>query len=304
MMTSIKRNKAFIWGLILLITLLWGYAWVAMKDVLHYMGPFTFTSFRFGSGTLVLFLVVWLSKKGTASIKTYWKSFLIQGMLQTAIVFLLVMYGLKFVDAGKSSVLLYSMPLWSSILAVWFLKEKLTLMKLIGLIFGIVGLLTIVGWDVWIHSDPETLFGELLIIIAAISWGSSNVYYRMKLEHLPKIETNAYQMLFGTILIIIVTSFTEWHEPITLNAHSLYYIIFTGVLASALCFTVWYVILGLIDMVTATISTQLVPIFGLFFSAILLGERLSIGIIVGAGMIITGILIAQLHTGKRARNSE
>src|SRR5699024_4281676 len=187
-----------------------------------------------------------------------------------------------------------SMPVWSSLLAAKFLNEKVTPAKGAGLTMGLIGLLTILGWDIWTNPDIKMLFGELLIIIAAISWGISNVYYRVKLQHLPKLETSAYQMLFGTIGIIIATLFMEWGEPVVWNKHSVYYILFTGVLASALCFTVWYLILSLIDMVTATISTLLVPIFGLFFSAILLDESLTIGVLAGTGMIILGIIIAQV----------
>lgn len=289
----LQKNKVVMWLLILTITLLWGYAWVLMKEVLAYMGPFTFSSFRFATGSIVLLLIVWLSKK-QFPIKRYWKSLLVQGILQTSIVFLLVMYGLRFVDAGKSSVLLYSMPMWSSLLAGKFLGEKLTSAKWIGLLIGMVGLLTILGWDVWIGQSMKVLFGELLIIIAAISWGVSNVYFRMKLQHLPKLETNAYQMLFGTFVMIIVTCFMEWGEPIDLNVHSIYYILFTGILASALCFTVWFLILSLIDMVTATISTLLVPIFGLLFSSLIIDEKLTVGVLTGSGLIIFGVIVAQV----------
>ncbi|MEN1967372.1 DMT family transporter [Lentibacillus sp. N15] len=293
LLTLLQKNKGVMWLLILTITLLWGYAWVLMKEVLAYMGPFTFSSFRFGTGSIVLLLIVWLAKK-RFPIRRYWKQLLILGILQTSIVFLLVMYGLRFVDAGKSSVLLYSMPMWSSLLAARFLGEKLTPVKFIGLLIGMLGLLTILGWDIWIGQNIKVLFGELLIIIAAVSWGVSNVYYRMKLQHLPQLETNAYQMLFGTIVMIIVTFFMEWHEPIDLNVHSVYYILFTGILASALCFTGWFLILSIIDMVTATISTLLVPIFGLVFSSLIIGEKMTAGVLVGSGLIIFGIVVAQL----------
>src|SRR5699024_614818 len=108
------------------ITLLWGYAWVLMKEALTYMGPFTFATFRFAIGSLVLLFLVWLAKN-KFPLRQYWQPLLIQGILQTSITFLLVMYGLLFVGAGKSSVLLYSMPLWSSLLAIKYLKEKITL---------------------------------------------------------------------------------------------------------------------------------------------------------------------------------
>ncbi|MFC3039803.1 DMT family transporter [Virgibacillus xinjiangensis] len=278
----------------MLITLLWGYAWVVMKAALEYMGPFMFSSFRFGTGAVTLLLVVWIMKIGLPP-KEYWKHLIIVGILQTAIVFLLVMYGLMFVDAGKSSVLLYSMPMFSSLLAVRFLHEKLTPAKSIGLAIGMIGLLTILGWDIWIGQPAEVIFGEVLIIIGAFSWAVSNTYFRLHVQDLPKIQSSAYQMLFGAIAIILVTVFTESGEPVSWNLDLIYYILFSGVLASALCFTVWFIIMSRLDMVSATISTLLVPIFGLLFSSILLGETMTIGILAGSAMIITGIIIATVR---------
>lgn len=291
-MEKLKDNRTLIGSLILFITLLWGYAWVLMKESLQYMGPFTFSSFRFGVGAITLLLVAWILKLGLPP-KKYWKHIVIVGILQTAIVFLLVMYALRFVDAGKSSVLLYSMPMWSSLLAVKFLNEKLSLAKSIGLFIGMLGLLTILGWDIWIGQSPEMIIGEILIILAAVSWAVANTYYRLKLENLSQIQVSAFQMFFGALAIMMVTLFMEHHEPLLVNSKSVYYILFTGVFASALCFTLWFLILSLVDMVTATISTLLVPMFGLLFSSFLLGEKMTFGILGGLGMIIIGIIIAQ-----------
>ncbi|MGJ9457660.1 DMT family transporter [Oceanobacillus sp. CF4.6] len=290
---TLRKNRLLLWLLILTITIIWGYAWVLMKASLEFMGPFSFSFFRFGVGTVTLMLIVWLLKIGMPP-KESWKHLLIVGTLQTAIVFLFVMFALRFVDAGKSSVLLYSMPIWSSMLATKFLQEKITPAKMAGLWIGMLGLLTILGWDIWVGQNPSIIFGELLIIIAAFSWAVSNVYYRIHVQDLPKIQATAFQMLFGTIAIFIVTLFMEWGEPVQLNAQSTYYILFTGVLASALCFTVWFIILSVIDMVTATISTMLVPLFGLLFSSLLLNEEMTPSIVVGFVLIVIGIIVAQL----------
>jgi len=133
-----------------------------------------------------------------------------------------------------------------------------------------------------------------LIIIAAISWGASNVYYRLKLQGIPNIQVTAYQMGFGTLGIILAAVVMEWGEPLQLNASSVFQILFTGVLASALCFTLWFVILSMIDLVTATLSTLLVPVFGLLFSSLLLDEKLTTGVMIGASFILAGIVIAQV----------
>lgn len=289
---AVLNRKSTVYVLMLLIAILWGYAWVVMKASLEYMGPFTFTSFRFAIGSLTLLLIVWVLKLGLPP-KKYVKHLIVVGLLQTAAVFLLVMYGLMFVDAGKSSVLLYSMPIWSSLLAVRFLGEKLELKQLIGLSIGFIGLLTILGWDIWIGQTPEMIIGELLIVIAAVVWAVSNIYFRLHVESLPKIQSSAYQMTFGTIGILLATLLMEWGEPIVWNATSIFYIVFAGVIASALCFTLWFMILSMIDMVTATIAMLFVPISGLILSAIILGEEMTVSIIVGSGLIIAGIMIAQ-----------
>ncbi|QKY69985.1 DMT family transporter [Lentibacillus sp. CBA3610] len=290
---SMLQNKWIVWGLILLITLIWGYAWVFMKGSLNFMGPFTFSAFRFGTGAATLLLAVWLLKSGKPP-RDMWKHLIVIGILQTTIVFTFVMYGMQFVDAGKSSVLLYSMPLWSSIFAVKILGEKITSGKVLGLVIGMLGLVTILGWDIFFVQNPAVIFGELLIIVAAVSWAAANVYYRMKLEGMTQLQVSAYQMLFGTIGIIIATLFAEWGDPVQLNGESIFYILFTGVLASALCFTVWFVLLSIIDMVSATLSTLLVPVFGLFFGWLILGEELTNSILIGSVMIIAGIGVAQI----------
>ncbi|QQK76478.1 DMT family transporter [Salicibibacter cibarius] len=286
-----RDNKLIIYILMLIITLLWGYAWVLMKDALTYMGPFTFSAFRFGTGAATLLLVVWIMNIGLPP-RRYWKHLIVIGLLQTSAVFLLVMYALEFVDAGQSSVLLYSMPMWSSLLAVQFLGEKINPAKLTGLIVGIIGLFTIVGWDMWVGQPLEVIFGQLLIIIAAIAWAISNIYYRRNVSGLSQLQVSAMQMFFGTIGITLAALIAEWGEPIVFNATSIYHVLFTGVLASALAFTVWFFIISKIDMVTATISTLLVPIFGLTFSSLLLGEQLTVGILTGSALIIAGIVIA------------
>lgn len=151
------KKKWVIGLLILIITLLWGFAWVLMKAALDYMGPFAFSSLRFATGTLTLFAVVMIRRVPLPE-KGQWKHLIIIGLLQTTIVFSLVMYGMKFVDAGKSSVLLYSMPMWSGLLASRFLGEKINLLKGIGMLCGAAGLLFIMGWDLWFRQNPNVIF--------------------------------------------------------------------------------------------------------------------------------------------------
>lgn len=289
----LQKNRLLLWLVILAVAILWGYAWVVMKLSLQYMGPFTFSAFRFATGTITMFVILHFTE-GITLPWQHMKDFMIIGILQTAVVFLLVMYGLLFVDAGKSSMLLYSMPIWTSILAVTLLGERLTYGRVMGLSVGFVGLLTILGWDLWFEQSKSVIFGEMLIMIAFISWALSNVYYRRYLKDVSLLQVSTWQMLFGTMAIIIVSIIMEFGEPMIINMKSIYYILFMGVFASALCFTVWFLILSIIDMITATISSMLVPVFGLFLSYIIIGERLTGSVLIGSGLIVVGVVVAHL----------
>lgn len=291
---DVMKQKKWAVGLLILgMTVIWGYAWVLMKESLHYMGPFTFSALRFGVGSVTLLLIIMIRRMAMPE-HGLWKHFMIVGLLQTTFVFLLVMYGLRFVEAGKSSVILYSMPIWSSLLAAKFLHENVTKMKGLGLGLGLCGLLSILGWDIWMNQNAATIFGECLIVLAAISWALSNVYYQKKLTDTNKLQVSAYQMLFGTIGMIAAAILMESGNSVIITPISVYYILFTGVLASALCFTIWFFLLTIIDTVTATISTLLVPVFGLFFGWLFLGEKLTPDVIIGSVLILVGIVTAQL----------
>ncbi|MGP4073271.1 DMT family transporter [Piscibacillus sp. B03] len=288
------KQKWVQWLLILVITVLWGYSWVLMKDALQFMGPFTFSALRFVTGGATMMVIVWLMRVGWPP-REAMPHLMVVGILQTSIVFILVMYALRFIDAGKSSLLLYSMPLWSGLLAAIFLRERISAVRWGGVGLGVVGLLIVMGADALSHQSADVIIGELLIILSAVSWGASNVYYRLKLSVLSKLQVNAYQMLFGTIGIGLVAWFVEGGESITWTPESVYYVLFTGVLASALCFTVWFMLLGSLDMIGATMPSLLVPVFGLFFGWLLLDEVVTMSVVLGAGLILSGVFLASVR---------
>lgn len=283
-----RKSGWWIGSLILLVTLLWGYAWVLMKIGLQYMGPFTFSAFRFGIGSITL-LVITSFRKTLVPRKEHIPGLIVVGVLQTTLVFLFVMYGMRFVEAGKSSVLLYSMPIWTSLLAHKFLDEALELRKMIGIVFGSAGLLLIVGWDVLATQNRSMIIGESLIVLAALFWAMANVYVKKRFAQLDKIQLTTSQMTFGTVGIILAALLMEWGEPIVLHPISVFAILFTGILASSLCFTVWFYVLTVIDTTTAAISMMLVPVFGLLFSWLTLNEPFTIQVLIGSLFILIGI---------------
>jgi drug/metabolite transporter (DMT)-like permease len=270
----------------------WGYAWVSMKMSLEYMGPFTFSALRFLIGALAL-LIVLIYKKIPMPKRDLWGPLIFLGLLQTSLVYIFVMTGMRFVEAGKSSVILYSMPLWSSLLATHFLKEHVSWIKWFGIGLGAVGLSFILGMDVWQNQSGMILIGEAIIVLAAIIWATSNVFHQKKFSGENQLMVTTFQMLFGTLGLFLAALLLERNEAFIVNATSIGLLVFTGVLASAFCFSAWFYLLEKLDTVTVTNASLLVPIFGVLFSWLTFGEPITIEIIIGAAFVLVGVIITR-----------
>jgi drug/metabolite transporter (DMT)-like permease len=259
-----------------------------MKLSLLYMGPFLFADLRFLVGVLTMFVFVqW--RKVRMPARGDWMNLILLGLLQTTLVFALTMYGMQFIGAGKSSVILYSFPIWGMIMAYFYLGEPISPRKVIGLALGTGGLLLIIGWDTLRVLDTQVIIGEALIITGAICWAAANMLIKKKFQHHDKLMVNTWQMTFGTIALSAIAIAAEWGRPIIINWTSVGAVLFCGVLASAFCFTTWFYVLSKVDSTVASVSLLLVPVSTLFLGWLHLGEELSPGVIAGALSILLGV---------------
>ncbi len=293
-----KQKKLITKGTVRLLTLgltlIWGIAWVFMKVALQYMGPFTFATLRFMSAALFLIIVLaFLRRLKLQNISL--RELIILGLLQTTSVFLLLTYGMKFVDARTSSILLYTMPIWSGLLAAKFLGQPLSRVKIFAMFLGGIGIFFIVDFQFESLSNRSALLGQFMILIASVCWAFANIYYQRKFQFADRLQVNAYQSLFGALALAIFAFITEANEPIVFNSISLLSVLYTGVFASAISFTIWFFLLDVVDTATAAMSILLVPLFGLIFGAIFLNETLTISTIIGSFFILAGVFFVQFN---------
>lgn len=282
-------------SLLIFIILTWGYSWVLMKIGLQFFGPFTFAAWRCGVGGLVM-LPFLIHNKITLPKRDKLLDYLIIGLFQTTLMFGLMLYGMRFVTAGKTAVLLYTMPIWTSLILQFVLKEKLNSLKWIGVLLGSLGILSILGWDTLVNQDLKIFMGEVLIISGAISWAISNILIKKRMDREDPYIVNAFQLLIGTIgLILLAIPFERTLDGIW-TIKSIFIILFTGVVASSVNFTIWFYLLKKLDINTATFSSMLVPVVGILFDWMILGSRLDPGIVLGGVLILMGIFLVSKKT--------
>jgi drug/metabolite transporter (DMT)-like permease len=207
---------------------------------------------------------------------------------------LLINIGLHFVEAGRSSILVYTTPIWVTPIAIFVFKEKAGLLKWLGFMLGVAGIIVLFGpWGIhW--NDRMALLGNGMLLLAALCWAIAILCARHMSWHHSPLAIVPWQLLVGTIPVLILVMFEPSAKVIHWNWSLTGALLFTGVMASALATWGIIVISKELPSMTTSLSLLGVPVTGLIFSAILLKEHLTMvnttAMILIAGGLISTIL--------------
>lgn len=282
-------------GAIVLVCLIWGYLWVPIKIGLEYLPPFLFTAVRLIIGGAVLIVVQLFLRKSIFPKKNEWIQLFILSLLMCLGHYGLSTSGMQFVGSGLSSVLVYTMPIIICVLAHFFGNERLTTNKVLGLIVGAIGLIIILWPKLVPLKWDQTLFGEILLLISAFFWASSNLYIKKVFSDYDKVKLTMWQMLIGGALLLGISIFSEPYTNIHWQAPAfILSILYSSILGSAIAFVTWNWILSKIEASIASIFIMVVPLLGLFFGWVQLGEKITKNIIFGAAFVCLGILFTSI----------
>jgi len=265
----LKKNQSLMAFLaLMLLCLIWGYNWVVMKNALHFSGPFDFAALRTVLGALCLFIVMLILKK-PFSIKEI-PSLIALGLLQTAGFTGLLVWALVEGGAGKTAVLTYTMPFWTMLLAWPLLGEKLRGWQWPAAFFSLMGILFILDP---LHLGTD-VFSMVLAIVSGISWALA-VILAKKLQarspNLDLISLTAWQMLFGSIPIVIVALITHT-TSIEWNGYFIGALIYNAVFGNAIAWLLWLYALRHLSAGIATMTSTVCPVIAVIASSIELHE--------------------------------
>ena len=284
----LKKNQSLMAFLaLMLLCLIWGYNWVVMKNALHFAAPFDFAALRTILGALCLFIVMLILKK-PFSIKEI-PSLIVLGLLQTAGFTGLLLWALVEGGAGKTAVLTYTMPFWTMLLAWPLLGEKLRGWQWPAALFSLMGILFILDP---LHLGTD-LFSMALAIVSGISWALA-VILAKKLQarspDLDLISLTAWQMLFGSIPIVIVALMTHT-TSIEWNGYFIGALIYNSVFGNAIAWLLWLYALRHLSAGIATMTTTVCPVIAVIASSIELHEVIKSFELLGMSFIGISLLM-------------
>lgn len=261
------------------LTLVWSYNWVVMKQVLQYSGPFGFAAIRAVLATLVLFLVLLLRRESLRPPPL--GPTILLGLAQTTAFQSLVQWALVDGGAGKTALLAYTMPFWLLLLAWPLLRERPDRRRLYCAALAGVGLILVLRpW-----AGLGGLSSALLALVSGLAWAMSVVIAKKTFAdgNVTPLRLTAWQMGFGAIgLCLIALCVPE--RAIDWSAPFLWGLAYNAVLASGLAWVLWALIVQRLPATLAGIISLAVPLCGVLLAWLLLGERPDLA--EAAGMVL------------------
>ncbi|MEJ2167518.1 MAG: DMT family transporter [Desulfobacterales bacterium] len=283
---------------LIVLSLIWGYNWVVMKEALLYAGPFEFAALRTLLGALSLFVVVLLMRKPLRPKKFGWT--LLLGLLQSTGFIGFAMWALVTGGAGKTAVLVYTMPFWVLILAWPVLGERIKGLHWVGIGLACAGLLGIL--TPWRFQGAT--MSELLAVAAGAVWGASAVVAKVmrRKADFDLLSLTAWQMLLGAVPLIAIALIHAWPVHIQWTPYFIGALIYNAIPGNAIAWLLWLYILHQLPAGLAGLGTLFIPVIGVLAGWAQLGEKPGLWEAAGMGLIVVALGLISLASWKANRN--
>lgn len=292
-----KKNLLAV-GALVLLTLIWSYSWIIMKQITHYMDAFDITALRCILGAAVMVIVVLLS--GRSMRPTPFGYTLAIALLQTCGMTGLAQWALVSGGAGKVAILSYTMPFWVVIMAALFLGERMRRLQYAAIFLAAVGLLLVL--QLW-QLDFSSMKSALLALLSGVSWGAGAIVAKRmysRYPHLDLLVMTTWQMLYSSLVMGVIAWLVPQRE-IDWQPDVFWALAYSSVLAMAVGWSLWLFILRNLPASIAGLSTLAVPVCGVLFSWWLLGEKP--GMAEGCGIILIVLALALISLSSHQAKS-
>jgi len=296
-MTQIKRAGRVDIALLILTALIWASAFAAIKFALEDLGPVWTAASRVGIGFLALIPFALLEK---SSLRVSRQGFLVAviiALLITVIPFILISWGLQFIDSGISALLLGTTPFAAMILGHFFTKdEPINRYKLLAVCVGLAGILIIVGPEAVRNLGSTSFLAQMAIMVAGVCYVSGGIMIRN--VDMKPIPFTTLALGIGALCLVILAVMFEGIPNQMPGLKASMALLWLGLFPTGLAYVLRFYLVRKVGVSTFAIGMNTIPVFGIIFGAILLNEAVEIKTIIALGLVISGLFIARLGMPK------
>jgi len=231
--------------------------------------------------------------------RSHWRDLIIAAICNMAIFQICMTYGVQLLSAGRTSVIIYTMPLWAGIFAHFLLGERLTRARFLAMALGLVGLVVLI-WQDLSHLRNAPL-GAGLTLFAAVFFGLGVVWMKRRLWQNDPTILAGWQLLIGAVPVTLIWSLGDATLSLSsISRESWLAIAYLIIIANALAYFSWFRVIAAFPATVTGIGAMAVPIVGVMASAWLLDEKLGWREWLALALIISALATNLASTLRRA----
>ena len=279
---------------LLLTAIFWGGTFVAGRLVTQNVGPYSISFLRYTIASILLLLLTWrIEGKLPILQKSQIIPVLLLGIIGIFIYNVMFFKGLKIIEAGRAALIIATCPIFITICMAIFLKEKISLLKGLGIVISVCGAIIVISKGNLFRIFKGGLgLSELYIFCCVLSWVTYSVIGKSVMKNLSPLASVSYSATVGAIALLAPALF----EGLILNianqsALDWLCISYLGVFGTVIGFVWYYQGVERIGPTKAGLFINFVPISAILCAFFILEEPITLSLVIGAVLVISGVYL-------------
>jgi len=287
------------------LALIWGVSFLLIKVAVHDMSPTVLLLLRSASGLVGLAVIV--KAMGRPLIGPGWRtrlgSFAFMAITNAIVPWVAIAWGEERISSGLASILNSTTTLWTAVLIYWAMpSERPSIVNYVGVLIGLAGVVILVLPDLTSHGVSANFFGTLAVLVASLSYALNAIYQRTRMRNVSVFDISIGQIAAATVFAVplAIPTLPSVHvDPVSLGA-----VLALGAGGTGIAYLLYYYVMNSLGAVRASGVTLLVPVTAVFWGVVLLGETVSLPMVIGMVVILAGIVLTNLRRAGERRQPE
>jgi len=277
-------------AVLLVLGATWGSSFLFIKVGVEDLSPLMLVEARMLLGAATVVIATYALGLSLPRTRRLWLDAAIMALLSNVVPFALIAWAETHIASGTASVLNASMPLFTAMLAPFFITEEgMTTPKLVGVLTGFVGVAVFSGGD--ITDIGSNALGDLAMLAAAACYAIGLVFARLRFTGEHPLSLSAGQLVSGFVLLAPVAAVLAAREGISPHVDSGLSVLALGVFNTGFAYVMYLWLVAEVGAVKTSLVTYVIPVTGLLLGWAVLDETIGPAAIAGLVLIVAGIAL-------------
>jgi drug/metabolite transporter (DMT)-like permease len=286
-----RNAKSFDYFILTLLALIWASAFFNIKIATYSYGPISIAFLRIFFGAIPVILICYVKKIKIEAFSRDWYWFAAIGVINLAIPFFLIAYGVKNVQSNLAAILMATTPLSATLLAHFFTKnEKINFIKAIGILIGFSGIVFLFYDNILINKN--NIISALLILCGSTFYVIGGLL-TLKISNKKNENVTASILIWGSLVLLPVCIFIEHPWNLSPRLDSTISLLYLGFFSTGVAWLLRFYILKHNGLVFQAQVAYLIPIFGVILGFLFLNEVITSKVVISLFAVILGIFIVK-----------